>query len=83
MGGLSPRPTLATRTWLASNFAGGERFMYRSWTMDSTKPGSAVMPDVEDLDDATLIELWNAADSESPTEYEQQVLDEMKRREIV
>lgn len=40
------------------------------------------MPDVEDLDDATLIELWNAADPDNPTEYEQQVLDEMKRRAI-
>lgn len=40
------------------------------------------MPDVEDLDDETLINLWNAADAESPTEYEQQVIAEMKRREI-
>ncbi|MFC3444015.1 hypothetical protein SAMN05518849_12260 [Sphingobium sp. AP50] len=38
------------------------------------------MPDVEDLDDATLIALWNAADPDSPTEYEQQVFDEMQRR---
>lgn len=40
------------------------------------------MPDVEDLDHNTLIELWSAADPDNLTEYEQQVVAEMKRREM-
>lgn len=41
------------------------------------------MPEVEDLDDKSLIELWDAvADPENLTEYEQQVVAEMERRGI-
>lgn len=40
------------------------------------------MPDVEDFDDETLVKLWNASDPENPTEYEQQVIAEMERREL-
>ncbi|WHO40820.1 hypothetical protein PMI04_009630 [Sphingobium sp. AP49] len=41
------------------------------------------MPGLEDLDDKTLIDLWNAAaDPENPTEYEQAVIAEMERRQI-
>lgn len=41
------------------------------------------MPDVEDLDDKSLIEIWNAvADPENLTDYEQQVIAEMERRQI-
>lgn len=41
------------------------------------------MPDVEDLDDVTLITLWKAAkDHDNPSEYEQSIREEMQRRQI-
>ncbi|GEM_PF-1170378 len=41
------------------------------------------MPDVEDLDDTTLINLWNAVDDPGDlSQYEQEVITEMARREI-
>lgn len=40
------------------------------------------MPDVADLDDASLIAIWNQADPENLTDYEREVAEEMKRREI-
>ncbi len=39
------------------------------------------MPDVEDLDDQSLIGLWSAvADRDNLTEYEEEVIAEIKRR---
>lgn len=60
----------------------GWRSTSRNGTMVSAYPRSAGMPDVEDLDDETLVKLWNASDPENPTEYEQQVIAEMERREL-
>ena len=41
------------------------------------------MPDIEDLDDKSLIDIWNAvADPENLTEYEQAVIAEMERRQL-
>lgn len=41
------------------------------------------MPDVEDLTDEALVQLWNAVtDPENLTEYEQQVIAEIERRQL-
>ncbi|WP_257211738.1 hypothetical protein [Sphingobium sp. IP1] len=41
------------------------------------------MPDVCDLDDASLIAIWNDADPENLSDYEREVIEEMKARDIV
>jgi len=40
------------------------------------------MPDVCDLDDASLIAIWNDADPENLSDYEREVMEEMMAGDI-
>ena len=41
------------------------------------------MPDVCDHDDASLSAIWNNADPENLSDYEREVIEEMKARDLV